>query len=79
MTPERARQVQEAARRSVASLRGELAGTLVEELVAQLQTHQKAENRLRKLLIQAYQALPASAHIQAIAPSIPSTIRGKRI
>ncbi|MHB1038643.1 MAG: transposase [Pirellulales bacterium] len=48
----------------MASLRGELAGTLVEELVAQLRTHQKAENRLRKLLIQAYQALPASAHIQ---------------
>ena len=29
VTPERARQVQEAARRSVASLRGDVAGTLV--------------------------------------------------
>jgi transposase len=64
VTSERARQVQEAARRSVASLRGEVAATLVEELVTQLRTHQKAENRLRKLLIQAYQALPASAHVQ---------------
>jgi transposase len=64
VTSERARQVQAAAQRSVASLRGDVAGTLVEELVAQLHRHQRAENRLRKLLIQTYRALPASAHVQ---------------
>jgi transposase len=64
VTSKRAHKVQEAARRSVASLRGEFAGTLVEELVTQLRTHQTAENRLRKLLIEAYQALPVSAHVQ---------------
>jgi transposase len=51
-----------AAQRSVGSLRGELAETLVKELVAQVRHCQMAENKLRQLLTQTYAGLPESRH-----------------
>jgi transposase len=51
-----------AAQQSVGSLRGELAETLVKELVAQVRSSQAAEYKLRKLLSHSYAALPSSKH-----------------
>lgn len=64
VTAARARRVQQAARMSVASLKGEIAAALVEELVTQIRQHQKAARRLKVLLVQAYEALPPSPHVQ---------------
>jgi len=64
VTAARAHRVQEAARRSVASLKGEIAAALVEELVTQIRQHQKASRRLKALLVGAYEALPPSPHVQ---------------
>jgi transposase len=55
-------ELQGAARRSVGSLRGELAETLVRELVAQVRHCQTAKNKLRQLLTQTYAGLPESRH-----------------
>ena len=51
-----------AAQRSVGTLRGELAETLVKELVAQVRHCQTAENKLRQLLTHTYAGLPESRH-----------------
>ncbi len=51
-----------AAQHSVGTLRGELAESLVQQLVNQVRSSQAAEHKLRKLLTQSYAALPSSRH-----------------
>lgn len=58
----RAQRVRQQAESSVGSLRGEVAESLVKELVGHVQRQKQAEKRLEKLLVQAYQALPDSPH-----------------
>ncbi len=58
----KARELQQAAARSVGSLRGPVAEALVRQLVAEVRHSQTAENELRQMLISSYRALPASKH-----------------
>jgi transposase len=64
LSPELAQQVQLAAQQSVASLRGDVAETLLRDLVAQVRDCQRAEQQMRQLLKQAFADLPPSAHLQ---------------
>jgi transposase len=57
------KQLHEAAPQSVGSLQGELAETLVRELVAQVRHAQKGEQKLRKLLQSAYADLPPAGYV----------------
>jgi transposase len=66
--------VREAAAKSIASLRGELADTLVKELVQQLRDANNSEKRLDKLVEQAFDNLP-DPHVKQIL-TIPGI--GKR-
>lgn len=59
-----AEELQAAAKTSVGSLKGNLAEALVQQQVEQLRTCQQRVKVLEKLLQQAYQALPRSAHVQ---------------
>jgi transposase len=61
---ELAAQIHLVAQQSVACLSGEVAETLVRDLVAQVRHTQHAEEQMRHLLSDAYAALPASAHLQ---------------
>jgi len=54
----------QAARQSVGSLRGDVAETLVRELVTQVGHCLDHEEKLRQLLENAYAALPPSSHVQ---------------
>ena len=63
---EKARAVHEAAKRSVASLRGESAEALVREHVAQVRHCQAAELHLRHLLVAAFADLPDSPHTRIL-------------
>ena len=56
--------IQAAAKRSVGSLRGEIAEQLVQEQVEQVRHSQQTEKRLEKLLVATYRALPESPHVQ---------------
>lgn len=58
VTRETAKNIRRAAGHSVAALRGDLAETLVKELVQQVSDAQKAEKRLEKLVEQAFDHLP---------------------
>ena len=58
VTNETAKSVQQAAGQTIASLRGDLAETLVKELVQQVSDAQKAEKRMEKLVEQAFDDLP---------------------
>jgi transposase len=58
----KAENLHQAAQHSVASLRGEVAEALVRELVDEVRRCQAAASKIRQLLIQAYQALPAGNH-----------------
>lgn len=75
LKPERAAELQRAARHSVASLTGELAERLVRQMVLQLQQVQGGVKALEELLLDAYQVLPRSGHVQiATIPGIgPAT------
>ncbi len=64
-----AEKLQAAARTTVSSFRGEVAEMLVTECAEQLEQCQIREKRLEKLLLQAYQAVPSSGHVQLL--SIP--------
>jgi transposase len=64
--PEMAEQVYLVAQQSIASLDGEVAETLVRDLVDQVRHTQKAERRMRKLLDDAFEQLPASPHNQVV-------------
>ena len=64
-----AEKVQAAARKSIGSEKGPLAEALVRQSAAHLLDLQKAEKDLKKLLLQAYKALPPSGHVHV--DSIP--------
>ena len=66
LSVEQAHAVHQAAKQSVASLRGELAEALVRDLVNQLRLCQKAEQHLHQLLLEAFADLPASPHLQVL-------------
>jgi transposase len=65
----KAQEVQAAAKCTIGSLSGEIAESLVIEFVDHLQQCVAAQKKLKKLLIQAYYALPRSGHVQVM--SIP--------
>jgi len=60
--PDKVKRLHQAAQQSVGSLQGELAETLVRELVAQVRHAQAGEQKLRKLLRSAYTDLPPSGY-----------------
>lgn len=64
LAAELAEQLHLLAQQSVACLSGDVAETLMRDLVAQVRHSQRAENQLRRLLRDAYAALPASPHQQ---------------
>ena len=66
LSGEQAQALHEAAKQSVASLRGNLAEAMVRNLVTQVQHSQKAEQSLRELMIAAYADLPPSPHLQVL-------------
>jgi transposase len=66
LAPEVAEQLHLLAQQSVACLSGDVAETLVRDLVAQVRHTQHAENQMRRLLGAAYAALPASPHLQVV-------------
>ena len=74
LAPELAEQIHLIAKQSVATLRGDLAETLVRDLVAQVRQTQRAEEQMRRLLGDAYAALPPSPHVQVI--TIPGIGQG---
>jgi transposase len=64
LSEEKAKRIQEAARKSVASFRGEYAEELIRDLVEQINQSHAGQQRLEKLLVKAYKALPAGPHRQ---------------
>lgn len=60
---ETAEKLQDAARRSVGTLQGEVAELLVREAAEQLQMAQAGQKRLEKTLVQVFHALPRSGHV----------------
>src|SRR5204863_9952017 len=66
LAPELAAQIHLIAQQSVACLSGDVAETLVRDLVAQVRHTQRAEDQMRRLLSDAYAALPPSAHLQVV-------------
>ena len=66
LSGERAQALHQAARQSVATLRGAVAEALVRGLVTQVRHCQKAEGDLRQLLTAAFADLPRSPHVQVI-------------
>jgi transposase len=66
LAPELAAQLHLLAQQSVACLSGDVAEHLLRDLVAQVRHTQRAENQMRRLLSDAYAALPASAHLQVV-------------
>lgn len=74
VSEELAQQIHLAAQQSVASVQGDLAEALVRDLVAQVRHCQASERQLRRLLSQAYAALPPSPHVQVVTiPGIGET------
>ena len=61
-----AEQIQAAAKHTVGSLHGQLAESLMIQFVEHLQQCLLAQKKLKKLLIQAYHALPRSGHVQVL-------------
>jgi transposase len=66
LSGEQAEALHQAAKGSVATLRGDVAEALVRGLVTQLRHCQKAEKDLRQLLTAAFAELPSSAHVQIV-------------
>ena len=66
LSVEQAQAVHQAAKQSVASLHGDLAEALVRDLVEQVRHSQRAEEKLRQMLITAFADLPASPHVQVL-------------
>jgi transposase len=66
LSPDQAQVVHQAAKQSVATLRGTVAEALVRDLVTQVRHSQKAEKNLRKLLTTAFADLPGSPHLQVV-------------
>ncbi len=63
---DKAELLHQAAQQSVASLRGPVVETLVRDLVSQLRHGERAEQKMRQLLIDAYHDLPAGGHQQLV-------------
>jgi transposase len=63
---DQAQALHQAAKQSVASLRGPVAEALVRELVTQVRRCQNAEKGLRQLLTAAFADLPRSPHVQVV-------------
>jgi transposase len=63
---DKARALQQAAGRSVASLRGPAAEALVRNLVEQVGRSRKAQRDLQQLVTEAWDDLPASPHVQIL-------------
>ena len=61
-----AEQLHLVAKQSVACLSGDVAESLVRDLVGQVGHTQRAEDQMRRLLSDAYAALPASPHLQVV-------------
>jgi transposase len=66
LTPELAGQLHLIAQQSVACLSGDVAEALVRDLVGQVRHTQHAEEQMRRLLSDAYAALPASPHLRVV-------------
>jgi transposase len=66
LAPELAEQIHLVAKQSVATLRGDVAEALVRDLVTQVRDTQRAEEKMRRLLGDAFAALPPSPHVQVI-------------
>jgi len=64
LAPELAAHIHLLAQQSVACLSGDVAETLLRDLVAQVRHSQNAESQMRRLLGDAYAALPSSPHRQ---------------
>ena len=64
LSSDKAVKIQDAARQTVGTMRGEIVEELVREFVGQVVGNQKAQNRLEKMLLQAYGQLPPSGHLQ---------------
>lgn len=62
LKPEKAAQLQEAARCSIGSLRGEVAETLVRETLREIDLSRSIEKRLHRLMRTAFDALPEGPH-----------------
>jgi transposase len=62
LSPEKAQQLQTASRNSVGTLRGETCEALVRQLVRELRASLDDESRWKKLLTQAFDALPPGPH-----------------
>jgi transposase len=62
LTGKKAAALQAAARQSVGSLRGPIAETLVRQAVSEIRLSQQIEQRLGKLLVETYEALPEGPH-----------------
>jgi transposase len=63
---DKAQPLHQAAQHSVASLHGEVAETLLRDLVAQVRHCQQTEQKMRKLLSAAFAELPPSGHLQVV-------------
>jgi len=66
LAPELAEQVHLVAKQSVACLAGDVVEALMRDLVEQVRHTQRAEDHMRRLLKEAYDTLPASAHLQVV-------------
>jgi transposase len=66
LSAEQAEALHQAAGHSVATLRGDVAETLIRALVTQLRHCQRAEKDLRELLTAAFGDLPSSGHTQLV-------------
>jgi transposase len=64
LAADQAEQLHLVAKQSVACLSGDIVETLVRDQVAQVRQTQQAEEQLRRLLGNAYAALPPSSHLQ---------------
>lgn len=61
---DKAKDIHEAAKKSVGTLQGDVAESLMQQSVEQIQTCMRARRKLEGLLLRAYQALPRTGHVQ---------------
>ncbi len=66
LAPELAGQLHLIAQQSIACLSGDVAEALVRDLVGQVRHTQRAEEQMRRLLSEAYAALPDSPHLRVV-------------
>jgi transposase len=64
LTQDKAKQVRDAAKQTIGSVQGEVAESLVCELVEKISQHQKSLKTLEKLMENTFRQLPESGHIQ---------------